>query len=183
MKGRVKIISCALLYSIVFSCNTAKPQVTFDTHIDDEIKEYVEEFIVEGKKRGFNAEPYIKIIDSIRINYDMEYGYLGLYTPKTHEKFNYFYGTVDISPINMSSKMLLKSTVFHELGHVCGYQGHPCDLCPDIMSSVTRINLEDKDIKDKVSWDAKVDVLFKQIKAIPIEHNPVRRYVDENIRK
>ena len=183
MKGRIKIISCALFYFIVFSCNTAKPQVTFDTHIDDEIKEYVEEFILEGKKRGFDAKPYIKIIDSIRINYDMEYGYLGLYTPKTHEKFKFFYGTVDISPVNLGMPGLLKRTVFHELGHVCGYQGHPCGACLDIMSSVTRLSLDNEYANDKVSWDAKVDVLFKQIKAIPIEYNPVRRYVDENIRK
>ncbi len=176
MKGRIKIISYALLLIIAASCNTSKRRITFKTHIDSDLKEYVDEFILEGSKRGFNAKPYIKIIDSIRVNHNMEYGFLGLYTPKTDDDLKYFYGTVDISPINKKSSTLLKRTVFHELAHVCGYRGHSCNFCPDILSSVTPLNVGDAS-KDSVMWNNKVDVLFEQIKAIPIQENPIRRYI------
>lgn len=179
MKNKFKLLFYILMTFSILSCKEAKPQVTFKTHVDKKLKKYVDEFISEGRKRGFDATPYLKIIDSIRINPDMEYGYLGLYTPKNHPKFRYFYGTVDISPINESDDRLLRRTVFHELAHVCGYKGHPCDVCGDILSSVTSLKLAKKggDLYG-ISWDVKVDTLFSQIKSIPREDNIIRKYIE-----
>lgn len=178
MKNNFQLLFYLLISISILISKEAKSQVTFDTHIDYELKKYVKEFISEGKKRGFNATPYLKIIDSIRINENIEKDFLGLFTPKTHPRLNYFYGTVDISPINKFDDKLLRRTIFHELAHVCGYKGHPCDSCGDILSSVTSLNSSKDGGLDGVRWDNKVDTLFKQIKSIPKWDNRIRVYVE-----
>lgn len=180
IKKRFKLLFYVLITFSVLSCKEVKPQVvTFNTYIDEELKVYVDEFVSEGKKRGFDATPYIKIIDSIKINPDMEYGYLGLYTPTTHPKFKYFYGTIDISELNIINSKLLRSTVFHELAHACGYRGHPCDSCPNILSSKTSINMNYYRDMSLESWYKQVDILFLQIKSIPKESNYIREYIKD----
>ncbi len=180
MKKRFKLLFYTLITFSILSCKEVKPQVvTFNTHIDEELKVYVDEFVSEGKKRGFDATPYLKIIDSIRVNPEMDYGYLGLYTPTTHPKLRHFYGTIDINEFNIINSKLLRSTVFHELAHACGYRGHPCESCVDILSSKTSINMAYYKDMDRVSWDVKVDILFLQIKSIPKESNYIREYIKD----
>ncbi len=165
------------------SCEEVKGQAyTEETYISEELKPYVKSFIEEGDKRGFDARPYFKVMDSLKINNKMSKGELGLY----HYKYVYFnelgyyvYSSIDINSFNLLNHKLLRSTVFHELAHACGYVGHPCDRCGDILSTYTSIDYSYYRDLTEEEWSSKVDDLFTQIKSIPSETNIVKKYIEK----
>ena len=104
-------------------------------HIDNRLIPYVEEFIDEGKKRGFYLRGYmiekfdfIMVADSLPANP----GQIGEKIGQVGFGGRGFY----INKIILSDTIQTKITVFHEIGHIVkGNGNHICGQCYNIMSA------------------------------------------------
>lgn len=132
--------------------------------IDSSIIKYVDEFIVEGKKRGFDAVPHIVKLDSIKFNQEMPLLTLGLYEFQKNEKDEIFNSNILINEYTKIDWLCLRYTIFHELSHACGYLKHSCYNCDDILTEHTPKNHTYAHYLDEVYWGKKLDIMFKSIK-------------------
>ena len=94
----------------------------------------VEDFIKDGKERGFYLRFYLmEKIEAIIFSDNLQ-GRLGV--TDSYEKIIY------LSPIITEDPILFKLTVYHEIGHLLKFTGHhSCVQCYDIMSEYAPIDL------------------------------------------
>lgn len=150
---------------VTMGCHSQK-QVEF-VMIDSTLIKYVNSFIEEGRSRGFDPEPYILRLDSIKFTNKIPKFTLGLYIPRVTEDNlgNVFdRSVIHINTITTIDWLCLRSTVYHELSHACGYLKHSCYECDDIMSSNTVEGHTYAHDLDPNVWSKKLDKMFKQIK-------------------
>lgn len=124
--------------------------------IDTIIEPIIEEFIHEASKRGFFVRSYlIQRVDLI-VFYDnklscLEGGNLGITTKD--------YRRVYINESLADSPILLKVTVFHELGHALTKSGHhECYSCNNIMSAYFTGDITP--YKDPIRWQKLLDEYY-----------------------
>lgn len=124
--------------------------------IDDRLVPYVEDYISEGRKRGFYLRSFlIERVDYILVADSMT-------SSKPGEKI----GGVgaDMRGLYVSSKILsdtiqTKVTIYHELGHIIKQNGkHVCYNCYNIMSEYAPIDLSP--YKDEEFWEKILDIYF-----------------------
>ena len=125
--------------------------------IAPELEEYVMEFVKEGSYRGDNTyfRSILEKVDTIKLDGDLNYPMLGYYQPSKR--------TVSIASYTLIDPVIVRFTVFHELGHVLRPdKDHPCTNCNQIMSNgapETFVNYHNPDF-----WALRLDELFIWIK-------------------
>lgn len=134
-------------------------QTTFDRSktliMDNEVVPYIEEFIRDGEKRGFDLRSYlINRIDYIYFNDAITnsgksiIGMVGL-----DGRGFYLHSKLKLDPIK------LRLTIYHEIGHIFKKSGyHSCVDCYDIMTQIACSDLSVFESGD--FWDDKVDAYF-----------------------
>lgn len=131
------------------------------TYIDTELIPYVDEFVIEGLNRDFNAITHLKKLDSIKFNENLPTLTLGEYTPSRETSDG---GNVDISYYATLDYLILRHVMFHELAHSCGYLTHSCQSCYDIMSEHKPREFSYFKYADSLVWEKALDKLFEDIK-------------------
>ena len=123
------------------------PLFSFSQYIDENLKEYTDEFVYEANRRGLNGEKSLSRIDSIILK-PLSYKYLGLYFKQRN--------VIEINSVYFFDRDLMRNTVFHELGHRNGLN-HICSTCTAIMS-VYNLNVR----KSQKDWQNSLDFFFKR---------------------
>lgn len=168
---RILIFTLMLLF-LPISCVGQEAEKPF---VDYRLQEYVLEFIEEGDKRGFDARPYIKLLDSIYIKKDMDLLIMGKYKPE-YDGYT-LSGEVQINVYCTVDSLMLRWVVFHELGHACGYLGHSCEACDNIMSKYPYKDFTYGIYIDEAVWHKYVNILFNNLKSIPERDNLILTYI------
>ena len=125
--------------------------------MDNSVIPIVEEFIEEGRKRGFYLRFFLmERIDHIVFLKDFggtnEDPRLGIVSGD--------YRSIYLSPTLKENPLLLKITVFHEIGHIIKFSGeHTCFNCFNIMSEYAPETLEP--YRNEKFWQHKLDEYFR----------------------
>lgn len=122
--------------------------------IDNEIEPYIEQFVAEALDRGFYARFYlIENIDHIRFHN-------GLIGTSVMGTVSADMRSIYLNPITLSDTLLLRTTIYHEIGHIIKKSGeHTCFNCYDIMSEHAPIS---NDVyRDDEFWALRLDDYFK----------------------
>lgn len=129
--------------------------------MDNEVIPIVEEFIEEGQKRGFYLRFFLmEKIDEIFFIKEFGTGE----DPRLGTVGNN-YRSIYLSPKLKENPLLLKITVFHEIGHIIKFSGeHTCFNCHDIMSEYAPETLEA--YENEKFWQYKLDEYFKWLNGI-----------------
>lgn len=145
-------ISCSNYRLIKLNENqTAIKFKTSTIEVDNELLEYVIEFVDEAQEHGIQVE-------------DISRTYLGIYCDEiplgmvgvTNFNFPYnSYSMIDCENIKSNNK--LRIAVFHEMGHKYITWGHCHTFCDQIMTSM----LNDKGVYN--DWEHQKEVLFNNL--------------------
>jgi hypothetical protein len=165
-----------LLFFILTSLGSYSQKQEEFVMIDTSLIQYVNSFIEEGRSRGFDPEPHIMKLDSIKFTSKIPKFTLGLYIPRISEDNlgNVFdRSVIHINSITTIDWLCVRSTIYHELAHACGYLKHSCYECEDIMTANTSGGHTYAYELDPKVWSDKLDKMFKQIKEYNNEKNGV----------
>jgi len=146
---RYIILFCLFVRQAVFSQNNKETSIS----MDNDVVPYVEQFILDGKNRGFHLRGFLlNKIDYIYFNpsiMDPEViGFVG------NDKRGFY-----LAPRLREDSLKLKMTIYHEIGHIIkNTKHHVCFDCDEIMAeySPKNINL----FRDAYFWNKKVDNYF-----------------------
>ena len=123
MKKLFLFIFLAFFYIVGFSQNSLT--------MDSEVVPIVENFIKEGEKRGF----YLRFLLMERIDNILFLKDLGTGVDTRLGTVSADYRSIYLASKLKEDKLLLKITIFHEIGHIIKFNGnHSCFNCYDIMS-------------------------------------------------
>lgn len=152
------LISILLLLSVTYCFS----QVDFDAPnkekkvliMDGDVEPFLEQFVEDAKDRGFYVRSFlIQRIDSI-------YFHNSLKNTPVIGTVSEDMKTIYLNPNIRDNSLLLRTTIYHEIGHVIKKSGeHTCNSCYDIMSE----NAPEDDSKylDDEFWALKLDEYFK----------------------
>lgn len=149
-----------LLCFLVFSQQNFSQEVDFNRQkasltMDNTVIPIVEEFTQEGQERGFYLRFYLmERVDNIVFLKDFGTG-----TDPRLGTISADYRSIYLSPELQEQPLLLKVTVFHEIGHIIRFSGeHTCFNCYDIMSEYAPETLEP--YQNETFWEYKLDDYF-----------------------
>lgn len=123
------------------------------TYVDPSLCKYVDEYILEAKKRGCEeVESRIRGMNYIGYSMLLEFPVLGYCTPDQQN--------VLISPYCTLEEFILKAVLFHELTHACFGGGH-CDCYGEIMDAGSPSSYYP--FSDEEYWQERLDFLFNNV--------------------
>lgn len=122
--------------------------------MDSDVEPFLEQFVEDAKDRGFYVRSFlIQRIDSI-------YFHNGLTGTPTIGAVSMDMRTIYLNPDIRDNTLLLRTTIYHEIGHVIKKSGeHTCDSCYDIMSQ--NAPKDDSKYLDNEFWALKLDEYFE----------------------
>lgn len=145
-----------LLFICVFISQFCFSQQKSSLVMSKEIVPIMEEFIKEGQDRGFYLRFFLmERIDSIVFSdfiFKKDDERLGIFDMKNK--------MIMLSPNLLDNLLLLKLTIYHEIGHVIKFSGeHSCFNCYDIMSEYAPMDL--RPYTSKTFMKYKIDEYFQ----------------------
>lgn len=131
------------------------------TFVQEDLQKYVDEFVIEGYRRGLMLDDDIqKQLKYIVLADYLKYPVLGTFIPAVDGR-----GIIYLSTYTMMDVIIVRRVLFHELGHalvVHMEQPHVCESCNKIMSFRTPESFAY--LSDYKVWSAELDEFFEWIK-------------------
>ncbi len=152
MKNLLKTLILVLSLTLFNSCKSVAP--VSDSRLIDVVRVWEQDVKDNDIKL---KKAYEGVVDIRVINGYVMKGILGFYEPRTK--------TVYISGAILNEPTLLKTIIYHELGHSVGME-HTCYNCRYIMSQYMNTENIKKFHSQKDFWDKELKIYFKYMKEV-----------------
>ena len=152
MKNFLIILSLLFSLTLLTSCSDPTPET------DDRLTHIVKMYETDVKLYGIDLEDAYNGLENIIIINDFIMGnVLGYYEASTN--------TIIINEMLLDYPVILKTTIYHELGHAAGME-HTCRVCHFIMSAQAHGPNITKYHGQPDFWSDELDTYFEYMKEI-----------------